>query len=94
MSEEKKQIKTAHNLIMENRKTISVSGVVDVDSFDESTVVIFTDMGTLTVKGTDLHINRLSVDTGELIIDGNIISLTYTDEDSRKDSGFFSKLFR
>ena len=90
MAEEKKAPAMPHNLILEDRRTLTVS---DVDSFDEQTVVVFTDMGELTVRGTDLHINRLSVEVGELLMEGHISSLTYTDE-PQKGGGFFSKVFR
>lgn len=93
MAEEKK-IKKSHNIIMENRKTLSVSGIDDVDSFDENTVVMFTDMGVLTVKGEDLHINKLSVDNGELSVEGDIYSLNYSDEEMKKSGGLLSKLFK
>ena len=53
MAEEKKAPAMPHNLILEDRRTLTVSGVSDVDSFDEQTVVVFTDMGELTVRGTD-----------------------------------------
>jgi len=82
-----------HNLILEDRRLLTVSGVSDVDSFDEQTVVIFTDKGELTVRGRDLHINKLSVEIGELLMEGQIVSLTYSDEQP-KSSGFFSKVFR
>jgi sporulation protein YabP len=58
-----------HNLILEDRRLLTVSGVSDVDSFDEQTVVIFTDKGELTVRGRDLHINKLSVEIGELLME-------------------------
>ena len=65
MAEEKKpQVKIPHNVILEDRHTLSVSGVSDVDSFDEQTIIVFTDMGELTVSGTGLHINKLSIETG------------------------------
>lgn len=93
MTEEKKVSAMPHNVIMENRKMMTVSGVCDVDSFDEQTVIIFTDMGELTVRGSGLHINRLSLDIGELSLEGNIASLSYSD-DRPKASGFFGKVFR
>ena len=83
-----------HNLILEDRKKLVVSGVEDVDSFDEQTVIVFTEMGELTVRGEQLHINKLSVDTGDLSIEGKISSLTYTDEGPRQGGGFFSRVFR
>ncbi len=92
MAEDMKTNNRSHNIIMENRKTLSVSGVSDVDSFDEQTIVIHTGMGELTVKGTELHIERLSTDAGELTVNGNIYGLMYTDD--REKSGFLAKLFR
>lgn len=86
-------ISVPHNLILEDRHSLSVSGVSDVDSFDETTVIVYTDKGELTVRGNELHINRLSVETGELLLEGNIVSLTYADE-MPKTSGFFSRVFR
>lgn len=89
--------KAPHNVILEDRKHLTVSGVEDIDSFDEQTVVIFTDMGELTVKGDDLHINRLSLEIGELLIEGDIYALVYSENKENKSSSsgsFFSKVFR
>lgn len=85
-----------HNVILENRKKLTLSGIEDVDSFDEETIVLFTDTGSLTVKGTELHINKLSVESGEVSIEGQIDSLLYADGDSGKGHGmgFFARLFR
>lgn len=81
------------NLILEGRAKLSVSGVEYVDSFDEETVVISTTKGTLLVKGQELHLEKLSLDTGEIIVEGMIDGLTY--EDSGKQAeGFFSRLFK
>ncbi len=66
MAEEKKAFKSQHNVIMESRKTLTVSGVMDIDSFDEESIVIFTELGELTVSGNNLHINKIDVDTGDL----------------------------
>ena len=82
-----------HNLILEDRKKLVVSGVEDVDSFDEQTVVAYTAVGELMIKGEGLHINKLSLETGELTLDGEIASLTYTENRSSNGS-FFSKPFR
>ena len=59
MAEEKTTQKRIHNLVIENRKKMTVSAVTDVDSFDEQMIVMYTDMGQLTVKGENLHINTL-----------------------------------
>ena len=86
-------IKAPHNVIMEDRHTLTVSGISDVDSFDEQTVIVFTDMGELTVKGEGLHINRLSLEVGEIMIEGNISSLSYSDSKPTQEGGFWSRVF-
>lgn len=93
MPEEKKMNKMPHNMILEDRKHLTVSGVSDIDNFDEETVVVYTAMGELTIKGSDLHINALNVDTGDLVVEGSIYSLVYSDAEKGK-SGFFSKIFK
>ena len=84
---------TPHVLSLSDRRSLSVSGVQDVDSFDETTVLLYTEQGELTVKGTNLHINRLNIETGDLTLEGHIDSLTYADKPMRS-GGFFGKLFR
>ncbi len=93
INEEKTMLKKPHNLIMEDRRLLTVSGVADIDSFDEQTVIVFTDLGELTVKGYNLHINKLNVDTGELMLEGEIHLLSYTEEQPQK-GGILSKLFK
>ncbi len=82
-----------HLVSLSDRRALSVSGVQDVDSFDEMTVVIYTDQGALTVKGSGLHINRLNIETGDLTLEGMVESLVYTEVNNRS-GGFFGKLFR
>lgn len=93
MSDEKKA-KTAHNIIMENRKSLFISGVTDVDNFDEKTILLYTEMGELTVHGHDLHVNSVSVETGEMNIEGDIWALNYGDRDRKGPISFLGKLFR
>jgi len=83
-----------HNIILEDRRLLTVSGVSDVDSFDEHSVTVFTDLGELVVRGSDLHINRLSVELGELLLEGSIVSLTYQDSAPKTAGGFFGRVFR
>jgi sporulation protein YabP len=97
--EDKKTVKRldeAHNIIMENRKKISVSGAEEVESFNEETVVIFTNMGLLTIKGADLHINKLNIEAGDVAIEGEIYSFEYADAERKENGsqGFFSKIFK
>ena len=82
-----------HQVIMENRKTLSVSGVADVDSFDGQAVVAYTDLGELTVRGHDLQILRLNVETGDLSLTGEIDALTYSSQPSAR-GGAWKRLFR
>ena len=82
-----------HLLSVSERRLLSVSGVQDVDSFDETTVILYTEQGELTVKGTGLHINRLNIETGDLTMEGHVESLVYTEVHTRS-GGFFGKLFR
>lgn len=83
------------NVILENRKKLSISGTEDVESFDEETIVLYTELGVLTVKGEGLHLNKLSIESGEVAIEGDIISITYSDGDaSSRGMGLFGKLFR
>lgn len=90
--EDKNKTAVPHNIILEGRKVLRMSGVCDVDSFDEQTVIAFTDMGELTVRGEDIRISKLNTDTGELSLEGNFYALSYAD--NAKQGGFFSKLFK
>jgi len=97
-AEEKKLVRKEdlnHNVIMENRHKMSISGVYDVDSFDEKEIVLFTSEGVLSVAGEDLHINRLNVETGDILVEGEIYSVNYSDEEyQKKGLSFFSRLFK
>lgn len=93
MAETNGKIKMPHNIILEDRRRLTVSGVSDIDRFDDQSVVVFTEMGDLTVRGSDLHVNRLSLEVGEIAVEGNIEALQYADN-GPKASGFFSKVFR
>ena len=83
-----------HNVIMENRRTVSISGVTDVDNFDDKTILIYTQMGELAVHGKNLHVNSMSVETGEMTLDGDIYSLVYGDKDKHSPVTVLGKLFR
>ena len=81
----------AHHLILEDREKLTVSGVEEVESFDENTIVMDTAQGILIVRGEDLHIEKLSLDGGDLKVEGTVESLTYED-DRRETGGFFARL--
>lgn len=84
-----------HNVIMESRKKISVSGVEDVESFNEEEIILHTCMGVMILKGRELHISKLSVDSGEASVSGEIVSIDYPENFGRsKGAGFLSRVFR
>lgn len=83
------------NIILENRNKLSVSGVKDVLSFDDQVVIMETELGLLTVKGENIKINKLSIDTSEVIVEGEINSLSYSEQNKIKQEGsFLSKIFK
>lgn len=82
------------NLILENREKLSISGVLDVLSFDDQIVILETELGMLTIKGEDLRINKLSIDTQDVIIEGNIVSLSYSEKEERKNGNLLGKIFK
>jgi sporulation protein YabP len=83
------------NLILENRGKLSVSGVNDVLSFDDQIVAVDTQLGLLTIKGENIRINKLSLDTAEVIIEGDISSLYYSQNKQEKVAGtLLSKIFK
>lgn len=83
-----------HNVIMEGRKNLTISGVTDVDSFDERCISLYTQLGELIIKGRELHINSMSVETGDMTIEGDIWALNYGDKDKKSSATFLGKLFR
>lgn len=83
-----------HNVILEGRKNLTISGVTDVDSFDERCISLYTQLGELVIKGRELHINSISVETGDMTIEGDIWALNYGDKDKKSSATFLGKLFR
>ena len=94
--DEKRTVTTQHRVLMNNRQTGSFSGVVDVLSFDVSEILLETEQGMLLIKGTDLHVNRVNLEKGEIDLSGNIDSISYSDiHSTAKQAGsLFEKLFR
>ena len=96
--EERKTINTGviQNLILENRGKLSISGVNDVLSFDDQVVIVETELGLLTVKGENIRVNKLSLDTSEVVFPGTISYLAYSDKDleKNKNSSLLSKIFK
>ena len=93
--EEKISSGRLHRLVLSDRHTGSVTGVNDVVSFDENEIVLDTDMGLLTVRGKELHVKRLTLEKGELDLEGQVDSLNYSSNAALKRSGdsFLNRLF-
>lgn len=88
------KVVTNQNVIIENREKISVTGVIDIHSFDDELVLAQTDLGILTIKGEDLKMNKLNLENNELIVEGQISAIAYSDINSAKKTGFMNKLFK
>ncbi len=93
---EEKQYSKAHRLLFNNRRTGTVSGVTDVISFDIAEILLETEQGMLTIKGSDLHVNRLTLEKGEVDIEGRIDSLTYSEVTDFQKAGasLLGRLFK
>ena len=87
-------VQKSHKLVLNNRKTGLVTGVLDVLSFNLNEILLET--GMLMVKGTDLHVNRVNLEKGEIDLSGNIESISYSDIQSpgKQAESLFGKLFR
>ena len=95
MSEVKTQQKRKHDITLKSRKNMSIDGVEDVISFDESQAVFVTSCGEMTVEGTELHISVLDLESGKVELDGNVEGVFYSDGNEDKNAGksVFSRLF-
>lgn len=85
-----------HSFLVQNRSSAAIAGVQEVISFDESQVVMDTDLGLLTIKGKELHVSRLTVEKGEVDVEGEIDSLVYSSNESYRKSGqsLLARLFK
>ena len=82
-----------HRLQLEGREKLTVAGVEDVERFDDQCIVLRTGAGTLVVSGEGLHIGKLSLDGGELHVDGHIDAVTYEESAQQRGASLFSRLF-
>ena len=85
--------KMPHSFFLEEREKLSIAGVRDVSSFDEETLIVFTDLGEITVKGERIKVTRFSVETGDFAATGSFHALSYSDR-LPKNSGFFARVFK
>lgn len=82
-------ISTPHQLTLDNRRQLTLSGITEVESFDETVVILHTAADTLIVRGEGLHLR--SLDNGQVLVDGTVSAISY--EAARPVGGFFSRLF-
>lgn len=96
MEERQNTTSKSHKVLLINRTSGAFSGVVDVLSFDVAEILLETELGMLLIKGQDLHVNRLSLEKGEVDIEGRIDSLLYSEVKSagKQAESFFGRLFK
>lgn len=94
--EDIKKINSFQNVVLENRERLNITGILDIFSFDDQIIIIETELGLLTIKGENLKINKLSLDTSDFVVDGKISSLSYSDSEkiSKKNKNLLSKIFK
>ena len=95
MAEEAKALAgKKNNIILEERKKLSISGVTDVESSDDGRIMAFTTLGELEIKGSKLHVSEMSLESGEAVITGEIKSIVYGDKDRTRRLTLWGKLTR
>lgn len=94
--EERPAAQRAHKIIISNRKSSVLNGVIDVLSFDVGEILLETELGMLVIKGNDLHVKRLTLEKGEIDIEGRIDSLTYSEVKNQTKQGesLLGRLFK
>lgn len=88
------QTSTKNEIKIVNREKMTLGGVIDIDSYDENTIILATELGTLILKGENFRINKLNVDTGELDVEGVLYSLTYSDKVRKNNESLISRIFK
>ncbi|MBQ8622795.1 MAG: YabP/YqfC family sporulation protein [Oscillospiraceae bacterium] len=86
------QIQSKHNLILEGRSHLSLSGVTDAESFDENCISVYTEMGELVIRGKGLKVGEMSVETGNMTVDGDIKSIVYGDKHRKRKLTLWGKI--
>lgn len=81
-----------HSLTLEGRRRLTMTGVTEVVSFDDETVILHTGMGNLLIQGRELKLKNLSPEGGQVALEGTVTTLSY--EEPREPGGFFRRLLR
>ncbi|MCX7614316.1 MAG: sporulation protein YabP [Clostridiales bacterium] len=87
-----KKYDPVHSVVIDARNRINISGVQEVESFDENNVIVFTSAGMLTISGENLHVDKLNIENGELDVEGRVDALEYSDDSPNRGS-FWSRVF-
>lgn len=90
---EEKKIKLNHSLIIDGRRSISVTGVTGADNFNDEEIILYTDYGQIAIRGENLQISVLNTDSGDVTASGKVNSVSYSDR-TEKHQSFLSKVFR
>lgn len=85
---------TEHNAILENREKLQLSGVTAIDSFDDRAVVLYTNCGQLTILGRNLQMQQISVETGDVTVEGEVQAMRYSDRDRTAPEGLLGRMLR
>lgn len=93
---EERQSAQNHSMVMKNRNFVQMTGVTDVVSFDAGEIILETEAGMLMIKGSELHMSHLTLEKGEVNVDGTVDSLTYSDSHraSKQAQKFMGRLFK
>jgi len=91
--EERKRAPSKHSVTLDKRENVSVSGVTDVISFDEESVIAETELGVIIIRGVNLHVGKINLDSGELLISGEVDAIQYENPGAPKKS-FIGRLFK
>ena len=84
-----------NNIVIENREKMTISGVTEVYSFDDQVIIVETNLGLLTIKGENLKINKLNIDTSDFSLNGKILGVYYSEGTFEgKQNGFLGKIFK
>jgi sporulation protein YabP len=84
----------SHAVHIDERQRVTITGVTQVDTFNEDNVILHTTMGVLNIKGKGMKVNKLNVDNGDMSIEGEVMSLIYTSKDSSSRESLIKKLFK
>ncbi len=88
------QTNIMQNVILENREKVTITGIKDVLSFDDEIVILESELGLLNIKGADLRVNKISVESGDVIVEGTIRAVEYSDKGPYQRQGLMSRIFK